>query len=129
MVSRRTAATVDARLWTYRVSAAMGQPGVLGNHGDGAYRLPGAVGRSLLSETGGSERAIGRTYFVPFLRAACDDLACRHSGADWISFIFGPAAWRCAGSGTPWTQHQVLSTASFSRCAGDLYYICDPVRG
>src|SRR5690348_4438167 len=125
----RASATADARLWTYRIFAAMGQPGVLGNDGDGTHRLPGAVGRSLLSKAGGSERAVGSTYFVAFLRAACADPASCYGGADRIPFVSGPAAWGHAGSGTAWTQYQILSAASFSRCSSDLYYVRDPVRG
>src|SRR6476469_421067 len=94
----RAADTADSRLWTYRVFAAMGQPGILGDAGDGAHRLPGAVGRSLPGEAGGSERAVRSTYFVAFLRAACAYFAGRHGGADRIPFVSGAAAWRYAGS-------------------------------
>ena len=100
LAGRLRAAAGDAGVRADRISAALGQPGVLGHHGDHADRRAGARRGPVYSAIAGQRRRIDRRGDVrAILRgsrsvaAAADHAADRDSPVSWSAGM----AWRPCG--------------------------------
>ncbi len=95
----RDPAAADARLWPDRLSAALGQPRLLGNGGNHADRgdrpHPGPLCEPPAGQYGRHRRGDVRAL----LRAARAAAAARHAAADRVPRLSGAPARRGAGAG------------------------------